>query len=122
MVRRKAGSEVYDVKPWEIQRKRAEKRRREEQRRERKKGPQSEPSRFRLIKFGTSGESTEQVVASVIIKNEDESVTEAGFEEIEPGMSLVVEDEKGLIQRAIVAVKALSETEEELPSVTIRVV
>ncbi len=110
------------MKPWEIQRKRAEKRRREEQRRERKKGPRSEPGRFRMVKWdGASGTSTELLVASVIVKNPDESVFEAGFEDLEPGMVLVVEDEKGLIQKAVIEEKTLAAAEEELPVLKIRV-
>jgi len=110
------------VKPWEIQRKRAEKRRREEARRERKKGPRSEPGRFRMVKRpeGT-GEPTEVIVAAVIVKNPDESVFEAGYEELEPGMVLVVEDEKGMIQKVVVEGKTLAATEEELPILMVRV-
>jgi hypothetical protein len=110
------------VKPWEIQRKRAEKRRREEQRRERKKGPRSEPGRFRMIKLSeATGEPTEVILAAVIVKNADESVFEAGFDELEPGMVLVLEDEKGLIQKAVVEEKTLAEGEEELPVLKVRV-
>ena len=109
------------MKPWEIQRKRAEKRRREEARRERKKGPRSEPGRFRLIKLdGASGTSTEVIIAAVIVKNEDESVFEAGYEELEPGMLLVLEDEKGLIQKAVVEEKSPAAAEEEFPVLKVR--
>jgi hypothetical protein len=110
------------VKPWEIQRKRAEKRRREEARRERKKNPRAEPGRFRLVKVGGAGAGPEVIVASVIVKNPDESVFEAGFDELEPGMALVLEDEKGLIQKGIVEEKVPSASEEELPVLTVRIV
>ena len=109
------------MKPWEIQRKRAEKRRREEARRERKKGPRSEPGRFRMVKWDdASGASTEVIIAAVIVKNPDETVFEAGFDEIEPGMVLVLEDEKGLIQKAVVEEKTPSAAEEELPILKVR--
>ena len=109
------------MKPWEIQRKRAEKRRREEARRERKKGPRSEPGRFRLIKIdGATGAESEVIIAAVIVKNPDESVFEAGFDELEPGMVLVLEDEKGLIQKAVVEEKTLAAGEEELPILKVR--
>jgi hypothetical protein len=115
------GREDDHVKPWEIQRKRAEKRRREEARRERKKGPRSEPGRFRLIKIdGATGAETEVIIAAVIVKNPDESVFEAGFDELEPGMVLVLEDDKGLIQKAVVEEKTLSAGEEELPILKVR--
>jgi hypothetical protein len=113
------------VKPWEIQRKRAEKRRREEQRRERKKNPRSEPGRFKLVKLGVTpapaGEAVDLIVASVIVKNPDESVFEAGLDELEPGMVLVLEDEKGLIQKGIVQEKVPAVSEEELPVLTVRI-
>lgn len=116
------GREDYHVKPWEIQRKRAEKRRREEARRERKKGPRSEPGRFRMVKWSeAAGASTEVIIAAVIVKNSDETVFEAGFDEIEPGMFLVLADEKGLIQKAVVEEKTLAATEEELPILKVRV-
>ena len=113
------------MKPWEIQRKRAEKRRREEQRRERKKNPRSEPGRFKLVKLGVAagapGEAADVIVASVIVKNPDESVFEAGIDELEPGMVLVLEDDKGLIQKGVVEEKIPSASEEELPVLTVRV-
>jgi hypothetical protein len=90
------------MRAWEIRQKRAQKRARELARKERTKSAR-ETSTFRLVTLGH--EEGAAVVESVIVKNADESVAEATFDEVEPGMTLIVEGERGLIQRASVVEK-----------------
>ncbi len=109
------------MKPWEIQRKRAEKRRREEARRERKNAPRTAAQNFRIVRVEGGGELVETLVESVIVKNVDESVYEASYEEVEAGMTLVVEDSRGLIARAVVEEKVDADEEGSLRTLKIRV-
>ena len=67
---------------------------------------------------GRGGEPS--VVASVIVKNSDESVAEATFEEIEPGITLIVEGESGLIQRVVVEEKLELDEPEPMREVRVR--
>ena len=96
------------MRAWEIRQKRAQKRARELARKEKNKHAK-ETSTFRLLVTGREP----SVVESVIVKNPDESVREATFDEIELGMTLSVEGERGLIQRAAVEEK-VEVTEPEL--------
>jgi hypothetical protein len=96
------------MRAWEIRQKRAQKRARELARKEKNKHAK-ETSTFRLVVDGREP----AVVESVIVKNPDESVIEATFDEIETGMTLIVEGERGLIQRAAVEEK-VEITEPEL--------
>ena len=96
------------MRAWEIRQKRAQKRARELARKEKNKNAK-ETSTFRLVVAGREP----AVVESVIVKNPDESVLEATFDEIETGMTLIVEGERGLIQRASVEEKT-EVTEPEL--------
>jgi hypothetical protein len=98
------------MRAWEIRQKRAQKRARELARKEKNKSSK-ETSTFRLVVAGREG--TAAVVESVIVKNADESVAEATFDEIELGVTLIVEGERGLIQRVVVEEK-LELTEPEL--------
>ena len=102
------------MKPFQIQKKRAEKRRREEARRERRKGPKQAPVNFRVLTRTASGETSELLVESVIVKNPDASVHEAVYDEIEAGMTLVLENARGLIEHAVVEEK-IDSTEEGVP-------
>jgi hypothetical protein len=88
------------MRAWEIRQKRAQKRARELARKEKHRQTR-EASTFQLVVAGREP----AVVESVIVKNPDESVAEATFDEIEPGMTLIVEGERGLIQRASVEEK-----------------
>jgi hypothetical protein len=99
------------VKAWEIQRKKAEKRRREAERRERHKGLR-EKSFFTLrVGRDTGAEVRDIRLESVIVKRSDESVYDAGFEAVEPGMAILIEGPMGLIERAVVEEK-IEPTEE----------
>jgi hypothetical protein len=104
------------MRAWEIRQKRAQKRARELARKEKNKHSR-ETSTFRLLVVGREP----SVVESVIVKNPDESVTEATFEEIEPGMTLIVEGERGLIQRAAVEEKVETTEPEPVREVRVRV-
>jgi hypothetical protein len=104
------------MRAWEIRQKRAQKRARELARKEKNKHAK-ETSTFRLIVVGREP----SVVESVIVKNPDESVIEATFDEIEPGMTLIVEGERGLIQRAAVEEKVEITEPELLREVRVRV-
>ena len=106
------------MRAWEIRQKRAQKRARELARKEKNKHAK-ETSTFRLVVAGRGGEPS--VVESVIVKNPDESVTEATFDEIEPGMTLIVEGERGLIQRAAVEEKVEITEPELVREVRVRV-
>jgi hypothetical protein len=107
------------MRSWEIQRRKAEKRRREAARRERKRAARGSRS-FALIEADVeTGTDREKTAESVIVKNSDESVFEAEFEEIQPGMVLVVEGPSGLIQRAVVEDK--QEGDEEGQGRTVRI-
>ena len=97
------------MRAWEIRQKRAQKRARELARKEKNKSSK-ETSTFRLVVAGREGAA---VVESVIVKNPDESVAEATFDEIELGVTLIVEGERGLIQRVVVEEK-VEVTEPEL--------
>jgi hypothetical protein len=98
------------MRAWEIRQKRAQKRARELARKEKNKHAK-ETSTFRLVVAGRAGEPA--VVESVIVKNPDESVAEATFDELELGVTLIVEGERGLIQRVVVEEK-VEVTEPEL--------
>jgi hypothetical protein len=104
------------MRAWEIRQKRAQKRARELARKEKNKHAK-ETSTFRLVVVGREPE----VVESVIVKNADESVAEATFDEIEPGMTLIVEGERGLIQRAAVEEKVETDEPEPVREVRVRV-
>jgi|GEM_PF-1098227 hypothetical protein len=105
------------MRAWEIRQKRAQKRARELARKEKNKHAK-ETSTFRLVVAGRGGEPS--VVASVIVKNPDESVAEATFEEIEPGITLIVEGESGLIQRVVVEEKLELDEPEPMREVRVR--
>ena len=98
------------MRAWEIRQKRAQKRARELARKDKNKHAK-ETSTFRLVVAGREGDAS--VVETVIVKNPDESVAEATFDEIELGVTLIVEGERGLIQRVVVEEK-VEVTEPEL--------
>lgn len=98
------------MRAWEIRQKRAQKRARELARKDKNKHAK-ETSTFRLVVAGKEGDAS--VVESVIVKNPDESVAEATFDEIELGVTLIVEGDRGLIQRVVVEEK-VEVTEPEL--------
>ncbi|HEX7529491.1 MAG TPA: hypothetical protein VF425_10295 [Thermoanaerobaculia bacterium] len=98
------------MRAWEIRQKRAQKRARELARKDKNKHAK-ETSTFRLVVAGREGDAS--VVETVIVKNPDESVAEATFDEIELGITLIVEGERGLIQRVVVEEK-VEVTEPEL--------
>lgn len=98
------------MRAWEIRQKRAQKRARELARKDKNKHAK-ETSTFRLVVAGREGDAS--VVETVIVKNPDESVAEATFDEIELGITLIVEGERGLIQRVVVEEKT-EVTEPEL--------
>ena len=87
------------MRAWEIRQKKAQKRARELARKERQK-TKKESDTFRLVIVGRESEAT--VVETVIVKNQDESVAEATFDEVEAGATLIVEGAKGLIERVVV--------------------
>jgi hypothetical protein len=93
------------VKSWEIQRKKAEKRRREAERRELHKGLREKSFFTLLIGGDPEGEAREVRLESVIVKRSDESVYDAGFDAVEPGMVILIEGPMGLIARAVVEEK-----------------
>ena len=70
------------MRAWEIRQKRAQKRARELARKDKNKHAK-ETSTFRLVVAGREGDAS--VVETVIVKNPDESVAEATFDEIELG-------------------------------------
>jgi hypothetical protein len=86
------------MRAWEIRQKRAQKRARELARKEKKQRDKSIAT-FRLV---IAGETEALDVESVIVKYEDESVSEATFEEVDAGMNLIVEGKTGLIERVVV--------------------
>ena len=98
------------MRAWEIRQKRTQKRARELARKDKNKHAK-ETSTFRLVVAGREGDAS--VVETVIVKNPDESVAEATFDEIELGITLIVEGERGLIQRVVVEEK-VEVTEPEL--------
>jgi len=106
------------MRAWEIRQKRAQKRARELARKEKNKHAK-ETSTFRLVVAGRAGEPS--IVESVIVKNPDESVAEATFDEIEPGTTLIVEGERGLIQRVVVEEKLELDEPEPVREVRVRV-
>lgn len=90
------------MRAWEIRQKRAQKRARELARKEKQKTKKG-TEMFRVAIIGREGEAV--MVETVIIKNEDESVLEATFDEIEAGTTLIIEGSTGLIERAVVEEK-----------------
>ena len=98
------------MRAWEIRQKRAQKRARELARKDKNKHAK-ETSTFRLVVAGREADAS--VVETVIVKNPDESVAEATFDEIELGITLIVEGDRGLIQRVVVEEK-VEVTEPEL--------
>ncbi len=98
------------MRAWEIRQKRAQKRARELARKDKNKHAK-ETSTFRLVVAGREEDAS--VVETVIVKNPDESVAEATFDEIQLGITLIVEGERGLIQRVVVEEK-VEVTEPEL--------
>lgn len=88
------------MRAWEIRQRKAQKRARELARKERQR-IRKETETFHLI----VGTREPIVVDSVIGKEADESVFSATFDEVEVGMTLIVEGEDGLIQRAVVEEK-----------------
>src|SRR5215470_2931963 len=87
------------MRAWEIRQKKAQKRARELARKERQK-TKKESETFRLVIRGRESEAA--MVESVIVKNQDESVAEATFDEVETGTTLIVEGATGLIERVVV--------------------
>ena len=106
------------MRAWEIRQKRAQKRARELARKDKNKHAK-ETSTFRLVVAGREADAS--VVETVIVKNPDESVIEATFEEIELGMTLIVEGERGLIQRAAVEEKVEITEPEPVREVRVRI-
>jgi hypothetical protein len=105
------------MRAWEIRQKRAQKRARELARKERAKSKR-ETETFRLVIVGREGEPS--VVETVIVKNEDESVLEATFDEVETGMTLIVEGATGLIERVVVEEKVDVEEPEAVRELRVR--
>jgi hypothetical protein len=105
------------MRAWEIRQKRAQKRARELARKEKKQRDKS-VSTFRLVMDGHEAEAME--VESVIVKNEDESVSEATFDEVDTGMSLIVEGKTGLIERVVVHEKVELEEPEPVRELRVR--
>ena len=103
------------MRAWEIRQKRAQKRARELARKEKKQRDKSVAT-FRLV---IDGEAEPLEVESVIVKNEDESVAEAVFDEVETGMNLIIEGKTGLIERVVVDEKV--EVDEPEPVRELRV-
>ncbi len=87
------------MRAWEIRQKKAAKRARELARKEKRRAAKASEG-FRLLVLGRESEAT--VVESVIVKKPDESVAEATFDEVTPEMILIIEGERGLIERAVV--------------------
>jgi hypothetical protein len=56
----------------------------------------------------------------VIVKNPDESVAEATFDDVEPGAVLIVEGENGLIVRVVVVEKIDVAEPEPLREIRVR--
>jgi hypothetical protein len=106
------------MRAWEIRQKRAQKRARELARKDKNKHAK-ETSTFRLVVAGKEGDAS--VVESVIVKNPDESVAEATFDELELGVTLIVEGERGLIQRVVVEEKTEVTEPELVREVRVRV-
>ena len=104
------------MRAWEIRQKRAQKRARELARKEKKQRDKSIAT-FRLVIDGRDAEALD--VESVIVKNEDESVSEAAFDEVDTGMNLIIEGKTGLIERVVVDEKV--EVEEPEPMRELRV-
>jgi hypothetical protein len=106
------------MRAWEIRQKRAQKRARELARKDKNKHAK-ETSTFRLVVAGREGDAS--VVETVIVKNPDESVAEATFDEIELGVTLIVEGDRGLIQRVVVEEKTEVTEPELVREVRVRV-
>jgi hypothetical protein len=106
------------MRAWEIRQKRAQKRARELARKEKQKTKKGTET-FRVVIIGRETEATD--VETVIIKNEDESVLEATFDEIEAGNTLIIEGATGLIERAVVEEKVDLEEPEQEPVRELRV-
>jgi hypothetical protein len=78
---------------------------------------------FRLVRRDPANAAeTELMTESVIVKHSDESVSEAGYEEIQAGMVLVVEGPSSLIVRAVVEEKIEGVEGESVRTVRIRLV
>jgi hypothetical protein len=105
------------MRAWEIRQKKAQKRARELARKERQK-TKKESDTFRLVIAGREAEAT--VVESVIVKNPDESVAEATFDEVATGATLIVESATGLIQRVVVDEKIDIMEPEPLKEIRVR--
>jgi hypothetical protein len=105
------------MRAWEIRQKRAAKRARELARKEKKSRDKSVET-FRLVIVGREAEAT--AVESVIVKNEDESVIEATFDEVDTGMSLIIEGASGLIERVVVDEKISAEEPEPIRELRVR--
>lgn len=105
------------MRAWEIRQKKAQKRARELARKERQKA-KKESDTFRLVIAGREAEAT--VVESVIVKNPDESVAEATFDEVSTGTTLIVEGANGLIQRVVVDEKIDVAEPEPLKEIRVR--
>jgi hypothetical protein len=101
---------------FEIRQKKAQKRARELARKE--KRAKKEADTFRLVVLGRETEAA--VIESVIVKNPDESVAEATFDEVEPGAVLIVEGENGLIVRVVVVEKIDVAEPEPLREIRVR--
>jgi len=108
------------MRSWEVRRRKAEKRRREADRREKRRATRGE-RQFRLVRVDAgSGEVSETFMEEVIVKNRDESVFAAAYDEIQEGMVLVVEGESGRIERAVVEEKLEGSEEDPVRTVRIR--
>ncbi len=87
------------MRAWQIRQKKAQKRARELARKEKRRTAKASEG-FRLLVLGRESEAT--LVESVIVKNTDDSVSEATFDEVTPEMTLIIEGKRGLIERAVV--------------------
>lgn len=87
------------MRAWEIRQKKAQKRARELARKE-KQHHKKLTDVFKLVITGRETEA--MMVETVIVKNVDESVAEATFDEVGLGTTLIVEGANGLIERVVV--------------------
>jgi hypothetical protein len=107
------------MRAWEIRQKRAQKRARELARKE-KRQKEKVNETFRVVVVGREAEAT--AVASVIVKNPDESVMEATFDEVDAGMNLIIEGKSGLIERVVVDEKIEAEEPEPVRELRVRAI
>ena len=105
------------MRAWEIRQKRAQKRARELARKE-KRQHSKEVDTFLLVVQGRESEATP--VETVIVKNPDESVTEATFDEVDSGMVLIIEGKTGLIERVVVEEKVEPAEPEAVREIRVR--